>query len=1575
MIDVLRRLRVALVPLAIVAALLALPLAALYAAGRSPAAQPPADAVAAGPSPAEVLADMADRSPVEKLDSGLTAIAKDGDAADVVMTYVQSDRAVDFDALTSRHHAWTMPAGEHVAFVEVPVGKLGALAALPGVARVSDASQDATGAIFVPKPMDMDGLTVPYEAISPEQAVQLRAQAEAAPPTIRPENDSSAGAKPAPSAKGGPEPKGWHDIWRNHSAKEAWDLGYTGKGVKVAVLDTSVDFAHPDLQGTYAVYEKGPYTGWPEIFDPYGVNLWSQDVRIPVTQGRPRAQQGAGGLVLMSNVVTPTAAMVNGTSVLTGCVQSRAIVRPANQNLNVFLPPNCSFVMPPSKSGRILHGYHPDANIRPLGGEPNAVPFVVSRYMDMIVVDANTSGVYDTVYVDLDFDRDFTDEMPQTKANPVAWRDINGNGIADFSAGTVYWISDGQSTPPGSYLFGLADEKPAAGMYVAIQADTGGHGTLCASNVASRGVLGVPDAVSLQFQDLPGNHKPMPLNPGMGKEAKIISVGNIYSGGDPSFDAGWRFGVLGADPADPSDDPQITSNSYGFSGNDDDGWDLYSHAIDYYVRTFNPTSTGLYSNGNGGPGYGTIPVPKPATGMGIAASTQMGSTGWDSAYDTKQITFGDITPWSDRGPIALLGAGASLAADGAYASGSSPLNAVVTNANQPEFKRDGEFANGTWGGTSRSSPVAAGLMSLIYQAFDDKHGRWPTWQEARSIAMAGSRFNGYDAFVTGAGVLDAADAARIAGGLYGVASMPSEWTTGGYRGKTYPAFAKMQTRGSQAKQTFTLSNADDKPVEVKVSGQWLRRVGHTDIPWTSKTVTEEVGSPTSFNAPQYLVPIDKDAVPAGTDLMVVRMAYPLEDMDFEAPDVGPWRPGTPKESYLISDNIWRLTVYQHTDRNDNQKLWNDANGNGVVDLKLSDFYTQTLDSTPPGNPAKISNMLDYGASEIEQGEYMRFAYLNNDANNHLVTVHHPLERWGNGIYIGLSHWEAWFNAGGTWDQRGRSTKMPVTDLTLRVDYYDYVDWPWLSTGDSTVTIPAAAGGTPGTFTVDATMSVPADAAYGSYVGAIFADYARDTAGGDVPVFAELAPEEPRGGYELPGRRLTIPVNVNVAASYGWNGPVTFGGAEGDDRDAPYNNGAVAGAQSWGWRPESGDWRYFLLDAAKPPKNTLSYLISRTRWDDPSEKMTDIDTRLYGPSMDRYTDPTHPANGEPEADGQTRNRADTAWYGPHTLALLAQSPSSNIQGDGRWAFNTSSGGNEDWVSAPAGEGLHELMLDNVLFSGSSIEIPFETTVGSIRITPGEVVLEGPACTEVALMSDLPIDDLAVMAYGMHPPVVETDQPAKQDDQNVAAAASYRYTYTLESEAARLSFTVDGNDDGVDLDLFVLYDNNADGTFNFTNEQVGSSTTPNADEEVVLDSISPSGEYVVLVHGFTVPGNGTTFTLTIDATYGDDIGVTDPPTSIEAGKRTMIRVCPDAQAVAGRTEPSTGVLFMGPTASPQMMRVPVRWYPTGTVPTPVPVTPDGVFLPALLRTALFGVEEPPPAITGSAVLESVHERATR
>jgi len=1519
--------RRALAPIIGVAALAAVPLA-LLASNAAPApvgAAPGPDAS----QPVAVLAQMAARAPEDKVAADLAQeIEAGGKAAAKAehLVIVRSAGRLEFPRWAEVKHRITWPAGEQLALVQVAGKDVGKLAGVPGVARVE------SGDPMIDRAPDFAVDPDASPEYSPLSAAELRPLLDNAPTWAETQaaiarNDSdgdgvadtlgrsvgSEGAVDAPAP--GAQPDGWFDVLRGHAAKEAWDLGYTGEGVKVAVMDTSIDFAHQDLQDSWAVLPDGhPRAGWPQVYDPYANYNYLVDT---TTEDSVLTRRANGGMIAMYQVLTTTMSTVDDVAVTTACAQALANLRPTpNTTERRLIDANCSTIVPASKSGTVYYGHHPDGFLARTRADATLVPPLVSQYVGVILYDPNVAGEYDTVVVDLNNDLDFTNDKPVTKDSPLSWGEFGDpDGIADLSGGLMYYIADGETPLPGAYLYESEETPmavPAANSYVAFHVDgpEGGHGTLCASNVASRGRLGVPPGANLSYRDLPGDlHQPMPINPGMAKGASLVAVGDIYRG-QLSFDAAWRYGVLGETQDRDDDDPQITSNSYGFSGTDNDGWDDGSRSIDWYVRTWNPSSIGMYSTGNGAPGYGTIAPPTPRTGMQIAASTQMGSTGWDSAFETSQITFGDVTPWSNRGPGALGSVGPTVATDGAYAAGANPINAITTNAQRPEYARSGEFANVTWGGTSRSSPVAAGLMALVFEAYRDTHGRWPTWYEAQQLAMGSARFNGYDPMTVGAGVMDAGDAVRMATGAHGVYADPPDWTPGGYKGVTYPGFAKLMHASDEETNEITLHNTSSEPVEVELRAMEPRRIDSFEFPFASAVVTDE--SPYTFNVPDYLIPIEIDDVPEGAELMVVRLIYPMDQADVDANQV--------------IDNNWRMGVYQHTDWNDNQTLWTDKDGDGAVDGVV---YGPAAPGQPPTTTVGLEGSAaatDFSKSEIEEGEYMRFSYLTNEANNLAVYVHHPRERWSSGMFIGL--WHRTINA-----TRGRTPLIPVSNMEFRVEFFKYEEWPWAELSNDHLTIPAATDGTPGTATFNATISIPDDAPVGAYQGAIFADYERGE--GDLPVQAQKANEDlPNGGWELEGQRTVIPSIVNVAAEYDWTGSLTLGGEAADDRDAAYNNGAVQGTQSWTWRPESGDWRFFFIDATRPAAGTT--WIARTEWQDNADEETwsDVDTRILGPQGSRYSDADHPGNQD------VQDRSDPDWYGPYALAQVGGSTRA-LAGAGRWPHNTTSGSRSDWVSAPAAEGLHEFMWHNVLLAGTDFELPTETEVGSLRVLPTTVKLYKDKCEIISVVSTLEMKDFALSAYGLTAPTVLEGQSVGQDDPDDQATAGWKHKFTLPTEAPGLTVTLDAEADGeVDLDMYLFYDRDGDGEFG-PQEEIASSQSPEADERITRGGFSSAGDYEVHVHGWSVPTGNALFDLRIDAVYGTDLNVSNVPETLVAGQEYRMTVCADPEAVAGRTEGGPGTVFLGPGEAPLMVTLPVTWEPEEP-PTPtiyLPTTMSG------------------------------------
>ncbi len=1550
-------------------------------------------AIAPPPIPAAaapIAAAAARAEPALKLHGGLRELADRGTGG-AVWVSVESLERLDLSPFGPAHQ-FTWPAGEEVAVLRVDAAALTKLAALPTVYAVRSLEVGSG-----PGHPDVPGLDdLAEQHLSP---ATLRDRAQGAGPWAAGSPAAAPRLRPASATTGGAGPTGWYDVEHGHAAKEAWDLGFRGEDVTVAVLDDAVDFANYDLMDTWAVLPDGhPYAGWPQVFDPEAGMLRAADNLEP--EDSPKSTRlASNGMIELYQDSAVEMRDVGGQMLPTACFQP--LLNRTAQEPRVLGPETCDFVVPDtSNGGTVRFGHHPDTTLMGLGVREGQL----GEWAGVLLVDESTAGEFDTVYVDIDNDHDFSDEKPVSKASPLAWRDITEppDGVPDLAAGLLYWISDGERPFPASWVWGLEADSLPAGRFIGMHYIQGGHGTLCGSNILSQGRLGVrPDQV-LAFRDLPGG-KPVSTNLGMAPKARLVSIGDVYIR-NGAFPAAWRYAVLGHEVDRTDDDIQVTSNSYGWSGTDNDTLDPDSRFVDHYVRTLSPETTFLFATGNGGPGYGTLAPPSPAAAIDVAASTQVGSTGWDSITDTTQITYGDIIPFSNRGPSAAGASGPDVAADGAHASGGSPINGLG----------DGTRANGTWGGTSRATPVAAGAMTLVYQAFRQQHDRWPTFAEARAILMSGARYAGYDTLTMGAGVVDAADAVRIAAGIGGVYATPSEWRVGGYEGQAHEAFPNVVTAGSETEGAIVLTNPSDQPVTLQLSAQRLRRVASQDDSLVADRTAE---SSPALVVPDYLQPVDKSWIPEGTDLLTVRGVFPMAEFD--------------PNGDQVADSYYRLGVLQHTDIDGDGKLWEDLNGNGAVNyVVFSDSYVDATvddvttrhdategaitvpldddglegplawyglacndengDPPPPEQDIrerialiergtctfaeKILNaqgfgavgavvftddrarvtmggvstgiqvsgvmidrpdgldlrqqlldgkavtvhlgrrpltkgldsgaMVEFGQSEIDGYEYMRFS---DDwygvRNNWEVSVHHPLERWADGMYLALWH-------------AGRSTAVTDTLVTFRLDAYQYQPWSELSLDQTEVTIPAG-----GQVTVATQLTVAADTPPGAIVGAIFADYPRGE--GDLPV-------PPPGGFERESLRTVVPVIASVAADYDWQGAVTLGGAGARDPDTGYDNGAMRGAFHWNWRPEAGDWRFFFLNATPPEDNTM--WLFRTVWDD-DVAGSDIDTRIWGPLQDRYSDPEHPSNGD-------EDWSDPAWYGPYSLGRIGGSPYLH-RGGGVFAFDTTSGGNEDWVTAAAGAGLHEVMLHNVLFTGSQIDMPYETTAASLHLSSGQVHLYADRCATVILTSQMALPGFTARGVGMAAPEELKDQPVQQDDANDVGTTTYRHDTTLATDAVSLRITVDGQDDD-DLDLFLLRDNDGDGQFTYPDELYAQAPNgPTADEELVLGA-TPAGPYQVWVHGFGVVGDDSTFDLTIFALAGDDLYAKDVPAEVAAGVPANLQVCANIEQLAGQDGPASGMLYFGPAGAPNLMALPVTWW--RAMPT--------VHLPLSLRLESIG-----------------------
>lgn len=800
-------------------------------------------------------------------------------------------------------------------------------------------------------------------------------------------NDDGTLISEPPIVRDGDAATGWFDVSaEGHNSVGAWNLGFTGTGVKVAVADDSVDFAHPDLMGTQATISdaSSPYDGWPQAFDPYSLLLYAYDQFY----GTPYVSDGYTWFSDTSATMTEADPTFDGETITT---------------------PGTSL------SGTYHMGYLWDENY---------YSYVAGVYPMILIADENTAGVYDTVYVDLYPDFDFSYEKPCTKASPTSYIDLwnvndawGPDGLADLSGGMVYWIADGSNQPPGAeFMFGEFPSAPASGDMVCFMGSLNvgeDHGTLCSSNVVGQGIT---DSWSV-YGDYPSFKTPEGggngVIQGAGKDAELVAIADIYWNHFASTLAAYDYATFGLDETPgTSDDVQVVSNSYGESDDDGDSWDYRSRYLTALNTYVNPTTSFLFSTGNGAPGYGTNAPPSPATGIAVGASTQMGAAGgWDSIYDLDQVTVGDVIPWSNRGPTAAGGLAPNVVADGAYSTGAIPLNMSLNGAHSWDI----------WGGTSRSCPVAAGNLTLVYQAYKDANGEWPSFESARQLLMNGARDLNYDTFTQGAGMIDAGRSVSLASNSGGVAVAPESWQPGDFLNEQHVSFMNAVHAGDTYTTEFTVTNTGASASDVTLSDAWYQRQGSTSLDITMDSSQEDAYN---FDRPDYLTEIT-DMIPAGTDLVVARVTQDIEEF-------------APTGAFSLTSsthNVVRALVYDWKDQDTDGALWNDANSNGYVNV-----------------------------GEMDPGEYMRFTYHNNFANAHEVRVQTPLDRMHDGVFLGLQH-------------TARATANGVTTVHVELSFYQREDMPWLTEYTTGATLGAG-----NSVEMGVRLDVPADAPVGVYEG-------------------------------------------------------------------------------------------------------------------------------------------------------------------------------------------------------------------------------------------------------------------------------------------------------------------------------------------------------------------------------------------------------------------------------------------------------------------------------------------------------------
>ncbi len=995
------------------------------------------------------------------------------------------------------------------------------------------------------------------------------------------------------------------NITGSSQAKTKYDS--SGNGTVIAIVDTGVDFSNPDIQHSLA-RDK---INHPIMLDPDGQGIvltnatffayideneiirnYSKPIPPHMTSSAyvsregvflDVSQGGKGSVIPIYNSFFP---QLGSSIIFNGTLTDDMKIGEDSRN----------YIK--SKSGIYHLGVIYQGGLS--GGGGGAAARI--QAVPVLVVDSFTPGVYDTVIPDLStswedytrfdleqgkkpsYDFDFTDEKPIVLGSGKEFLlyDSNNDGKNDYSAGTigaqvldVYGAIKNNSTDIDENLNALNGTLLPAfdpdGEFFGVMTDFGGHGTLSAASITSRGQ---------ETYDIYNNSKKYSIT-GVAPDAKIVPVkalwfgdtafGWLWSAGFDNDDHDWKYSGY------PRVD--IISNSWGVSNfpslKASPGMDVLS-IIQSLLAT--PGSldddysgiTIVSSAGNSGHGYGTIGLPNASPfGISVGATTNNVFVGYGPFKD--QPRFGNTTihsnhiaDFSSRGPGPIGDSKPDIMSVGAHAFVPSNILKTTKDSKEESFS--------LFGGTSMAAPLVSGSAAILIEEMKKQSKDYDSFV-IKNILMSTATDLHNDPFVQGSGLVNVEAALNYVNGNDGVFIVYNDGSYDNIKNILEPAIGKINFTsigfdqfqlpsrsfpmtswfagqilpGDRTTTTFTIDNPTNGTITIDVNPKTLSLISKTQF--NGATIVQQqqqedsISNNTDTFIPNYVKLSDlgnhtglasffnnDDPIPDESSLMVLNLNFKFNDFMNSTSDV-----------YADDLKITSLYLYDWIDNDNDTKITSDELS--MVNRAGSWGTVQELRVSEP--------------NEKFEGV--------------------PLV----GVYPVPTRYSYWLG-----DTKQNSTSM---DYTISASHYEKERWPLLWSEYETISVPPY-----GSSTVDVTLVTPNDLQTGVYQGFLTFQSDRHTVNAPVS-FA-----------------IKQPVMENDST-------ILIKGIQSDD--VLYGNGYTKGAFDMANLYMAGDWRQYYFDIQNESINTaaieLSWISNNTNLSvfvmDPSGEIiqTNVPSGVFG----------------------------------------------------------------------------------------------------------------------------------------------------------------------------------------------------------------------------------------------------------------------------------------------------------------------------------------------------------------------------